>query len=71
MPTDSEQVTALGVLARAHQDSVCAAVSDATRLRVLLREYFPAALVALLNLAPHCRRRAECRTHTRDGRGTV
>lgn len=51
MPADSEQVTALGVLARAHQDSVRAAVSDAARLRLLLREYFPAALAALGNLA--------------------
>lgn len=50
MPADSEQVTALGVLARAHQDAVRAGVRDAARLRCLLREFFPAALVALPNL---------------------
>ena len=51
MPADSEQVTVLRVLARTHQDSVRAAVRDSARLRSLLREYFPAALVALPNLA--------------------
>lgn len=50
MSTDSEQVTALGVLARAHQDTVRAAVREAARLRAVLREYFPAALVALPSL---------------------
>lgn len=46
MPADSDQVTAPGVLARAHQDSVRAAVSDAARLRLLLREYFPSRWLA-------------------------
>jgi transposase len=50
MPEDSEQVTALAVLARTHQDCVRVAVRDAARLRSLLREFFPAALVALPNL---------------------
>ena len=51
MPADSEQVIALGVLARTHQDSVGEALREAARLRSLLREYFPAALGALPNLA--------------------
>jgi transposase len=50
MPADSEQVMALGVLARAHQDAIAAALRDAGRLRSLLREFFPAALVAFPTL---------------------
>jgi hypothetical protein len=41
MPEDSEQVTALTVLARTHQDCVRVAVRDAARLRSLLREFSP------------------------------
>jgi transposase len=44
MPVDSEQVTALGVLARAHQDTIWSAMRETRRLRSLLREFFPAAL---------------------------
>jgi transposase len=50
MPVDSEQVTVIGVLARAHQDAVAAAVRDSGRLRSLLREFFPAALTAFPTL---------------------
>lgn len=51
MPEDSEQVAAVAVLARAHQDAVWTQLRDAGRLRSLLREFFPAALAAFPNLA--------------------
>ena len=47
---DSDQVTAIAVLARAHQDAVAAAVHEASRLRSLLPEFFPAALMAFPTL---------------------
>lgn len=51
LPDDSEQVAAVAVLARAHQDAVWTQLRDAGRLRSLLREFFPAALAAFPNLA--------------------
>jgi hypothetical protein len=51
LPADSEQVAAVAVLARAHQDAVWTQLRDAGRLRSLLREFFPAALAAFPNLA--------------------
>ncbi len=51
MPEDSEQVAALAVLARAHQDAVWAQVHDVGRLRSLLREFYPAAPNAFPSLA--------------------
>ncbi|MGB8651367.1 MAG: IS110 family transposase [Mycobacteriales bacterium] len=50
LPDDSEQVMALRVLARAHQDAVWARQQTANRLRSLLREFFPAALQAFSSL---------------------
>lgn len=50
MPTDSEQVAVVGVLARAHHDAITAALRDAGRLRSLLREFYPAAVAAFPTL---------------------
>lgn len=50
LPDDSEQVMALRVLARAHQDAVWARQQTSNRLRSLLREFFPAALQAFPSL---------------------
>jgi len=50
MPHDSEQVGAVRVLARAHQDAVHARQQTANRLRSLLREFFPSALQAFPDL---------------------
>jgi hypothetical protein len=50
MSADSEQVTAVGVLARAHQDTIWSAMRETRRLRSLLREFFPAALQAFPTL---------------------
>jgi hypothetical protein len=50
MPNDSEQVEAIAVLARAHQDAVRTGQRDANRLRSLLREFFPAAVTAFPRL---------------------
>jgi hypothetical protein len=50
LPDNSEQVMALRVLARAHQDAVWARQQTANRLRSLLREFFPAALQAFPSL---------------------
>jgi transposase len=61
MPADSEQVTALGVLARAHQDATRALVRDASRLRSMLREFYPAAVQAFPTL--HRDHRAQRRAH--------
>jgi transposase len=44
LPQDSDRVAAIAVPARAHQDAVAAALHEASRLRSLLREFFPAAL---------------------------
>jgi transposase len=51
LPADSEQATAIGVLARAHQDAVWTRTRDVNRLRSLLREFFPAALTAFPDLS--------------------
>jgi transposase len=51
MPNDSEQVEAIAVLARAHQDAVRTGQRDANRLRSLLREFFPAAVTAFPKLS--------------------
>ena len=51
LPDDSEQVQALRVLARAHQDAVWARKQTSNRLRSLLREFFPAALQAFPTLS--------------------
>src|SRR6266508_2771545 len=51
MPNDSEQVEAIAVLGRAHQDAVRAGQRDANRLRSLLREFFPAAVAAFPRLS--------------------
>ncbi len=50
LPDNSEQVSAVRVLARAHQDAVHARQQTANRLRSLLREFFPAALQAFPDL---------------------
>src|SRR3954447_3050966 len=42
VPADSEQAAAMGVLARAHQDAVWTPARDVSRLRSLLREFYPA-----------------------------
>jgi transposase len=49
-PQDSEQVGAVRVLARAHQDAVRGRQQTANRLRSLLREFFPSALQAFPDL---------------------
>ena len=46
LPKDSELVRAVAVLARAGQDAIWQRQQAANQLRSLLREYFPAALVA-------------------------
>lgn len=46
LPTDSELVQAVAVLARAHQDAVWDKTQMVNRLRSHLREYYPAALQA-------------------------
>jgi transposase len=51
LPEDTELVSAVRVLARAHQDAVHARQQTANRLRSLLREFFPAALQAFPDLA--------------------
>ena len=51
IPDDSDEVTAIAVLARAHQDAVRTLLRDTNRLRSLLREFFPAAVVAFPNLS--------------------
>jgi transposase len=50
LPADTEQVMAVRVLARAHQDAVWARQQTTNRLRSLLREFFPAALQAFSTL---------------------
>lgn len=50
LPEDSEGVSVLKVLARAHQDAVWARQQTSNRLRSLLREFFPAALQAFPSL---------------------
>ena len=50
LPADTDELAALRVLARAHQDAVWHRQQTANRLRSLLREYFPAALQAFPNL---------------------
>ena len=50
LPEDSTQAAAVRVLARAHQDAVWARQQTANRLRSLLREYFPGALLAFPDL---------------------
>jgi transposase len=51
IPDDSDDVAAIAVLARAHQDAVRTLVRDTNRLRSLLREFFPAAVAAFPNLS--------------------
>ncbi|MGI5048140.1 IS110 family transposase [Streptomyces sp. JAC25] len=46
LPADSELVQAITVLARAQQDAVWTRQQVATQVRSLLREYYPAALLA-------------------------
>ena len=48
---DSDEAAAVRILARAHQQLIWDRVRQTNRLRNALREYFPAALVAFLNLA--------------------
>lgn len=50
LPADSDLARGIAVLARAHQDTVWRRCAEANRLRNLLREYFPAALVAFPDL---------------------
>lgn len=50
LPADTVELAALRVLARAHQDAVWHRQQTANRLRSLLREYFPAALLAFTDL---------------------
>jgi transposase len=50
LPADTVELGALRVLARAHQDAVWHRQQTTNRLRSLLREYFPAALVAFSDL---------------------
>ena len=49
--TDSEEVQALKVLARAHQSMIWAKTRQTNSLRSTLREFYPAALVAFDDLA--------------------
>lgn len=46
MAEDSELVRAIAVLARAQQDAVCKRQNLSNEIRSLLREYYPAALIA-------------------------
>jgi transposase len=46
LPDDSEQAQAIAVLARAQQDAVWSRQQLANQVRSLLREYYPAALLA-------------------------
>ena len=50
LPDDSEQVQAVRVLARAHQDAIWARQQTGNQLRSLLRQFFPAALQAFPSL---------------------
>lgn len=46
LPADSELAQAITVLARAQQDAVWSRQQSANQVRSLLREYYPAALLA-------------------------
>jgi transposase len=51
LPADSELVQSIQVLARAHQDAVWARMQIASKLRSVLREYYPVFLAAFDDLA--------------------
>ena len=51
LPADSELVQSIQVLARAHQDAVWARMQTASKLRSVLREYYPVFLAAFDDLA--------------------
>jgi transposase len=51
LPADSDLVTGIGVLARIHQDLVRRRRAEGNAIRNLLREYFPAALIAFPDLS--------------------
>jgi transposase len=57
LPNDTEQVQAITVLARAHQDAVHARQQVGNQIRSHLRQYFPAAIEAFCtdHLGPICR----------------
>jgi transposase len=61
LPADSEQVRALAVVARAHQDTVWARQQLVNQVRSLLRDYYPAALEAFQS-KQHGLARADART---------
>lgn len=50
LPADSELARAIKVTARAHQEAIWARQQTTNRLRSLLRDYYPQALVAFPNL---------------------
>jgi transposase len=75
LPDDSEAAQAIRVLARAHQDAIWDRLQIASKLRSLLRQYFPAFLVTfddlttmgareVLRLAPTPAAAARLRTPT-------
>jgi transposase len=51
LPVDSELVQSIQVLARAHQDAVWARMQTTSKLRSVLREYYPVFLAAFDDLA--------------------
>jgi len=57
LPGDSELAQAVRVLARAQQDTVWERQQTGNKLRSLLREYYPAALIAFPDLAQPGRNR--------------
>lgn len=50
VPEDSELATSIRVLARAHQDAIWDRMQTASKLRSLLREYYPAFLATFVDL---------------------
>jgi hypothetical protein len=62
LPDDSDLAVAIRVQARAQQDAVWARVQIGNQLRSLLRDYFPAALLAFQHLPNGGLTRTEART---------
>lgn len=62
MPADSELVRALRVLTRAQQDAVGDRMRMTNRLRAVLKQYFPAAILAFDRGGKHRLDSAACRT---------
>jgi hypothetical protein len=71
LPADTELARAVKATARQHQEAVWAGQQAMNRLRSLLRDYYPQALVALCEPgSPRGRERAAGGTHTAGG-GTI